>query len=451
MSNKFRFDRDFQIGIITLFLQSQDFLVTITPILQGSYFEDVCLIWFYNVIKDYYEKYKSSPTSLVLGDYLNKAIFTQKIKGIDVELYKETLEKIKQPVNEEQYVIDEVIKFCRQQEIKRVYLETADKIYSDDPEVFDIIQKKVIDACNIGTTITDLGINYFDSYKERIRAKNAQETELRFTTGVLDLDEQIGGGVRAGQLFIYVGASGGGKSIGLAHAAKANVIEGKRGIIYTLELDEKDIAERLDAAWSAIPINELFSRNEELISNLDDLKVLYDNQLYIKFYPTKSASIGTIKAHLKQLRLKGFVPDFVVVDYIDLLKTSSGYADLYADLGDITAHLRGLAGELKVPIFTATQANRVGNVSETIDVDNVADSMQKVFIADIMIAICRTNDEINNDRARLFTMKNRNGRQKVTIPIQNDYARMMFYKKDSNEEMKTALKSNLIIPPGRKK
>ena len=142
-------------------------------------------------------------------------------------------------------------------------------------------------------------------------------------------------------------------SIFLPHVGKRAIINGYKVVHYTLELDEKDIAERYDACFSSIPVYDLIQESNNLELKLQALKAKYGNSLVIKFYPTGSASVNTIKNHMTQLHGLGFVPDLVIVDYGDLLKPLTSYHDEYSDLGKIFEGLRGLAGEFQVPVWTA--------------------------------------------------------------------------------------------------
>jgi replicative DNA helicase len=155
---------------------------------------------------------------------------------------------------------------------------------------------------------------------------------------------------------------------------------------------------------------------------------MYGDSLVIKFYPTKTATISTIRSHLQQLRNNKFYPDLVIVDYADLLKPTSNYNDQYADLGATFADLRGLAGELNIPVWTATQVNRAGIMADAPDIEHVSDSLQKMMIADIAIAIAMTKEERAVHRARLFIQKNRNGPAKREVQIHTAYDRMCFYR-----------------------
>jgi replicative DNA helicase len=128
---------------------------------------------------------------------------------------------------------------------------------------------------------------------------------------------------------------------------------------------------------------------------------------------------------LKQLEAQGWRPDLIIVDYLDLLKPLTSYSDEYADLGAIAVALRGLAGELGVPVWTATQANRMGMVADVIDLEHVGDSVKKVQVADVVLALCSKPEERNANLLRIFGAKNRNGPAKFSLKLRSAYDMMM--------------------------
>lgn len=216
-------------------------------------------------------------------------------------------------------------------------------------------------------------------------------------------------------------------SVGLVHCGKVAVCSGYKVVHYTLELSADEVFDRYDSNWTKIPIRDISSRGSEVLSKMGQVREKYGNNLLVKEFPTKSVTVLGIKSHIQRLRNIGFIPDLIIVDYLDLLKPSTSYNDEYSDLGSITGELRGLAMEFKVPVQSATQVNRTGVASHTLDITHISDSMQKAFIADIMVGICMTKEERDLKIARVVGLKNRNGPVSFEVPIHTDYARMCFY------------------------
>lgn len=913
-ASTFQFDRDFQIGILSLMAQNWEFLITAVDLIQPQYFEDRTLVWTFTAIRDYFQDHNTRIDQIVIDNELRKANLSGRVKDEELDAHREVITRLHSPVNAQQYLVSEVVRFCRRQEVRKAMLEFAPKLESDDDNIWDEIVARMMKSCTVGSHTTDRGTNYFAQFKDRLKARMAEEEQLIIPTGISELDHKIGGGLHAGQLGIWMGGTGVGKclkigtqvlrydgrlvpvesvvvgdelmgpdsrprrvlstvsgvddlyrviptkgdswvctadhiltlvhtsrgltidvslpeylakckkfkhcykqfsvgvefprseslpldpyflgvwfgdgtkslgnaktplpgvsitsmdpeirqcietiasqfnmsvrventsnkgkastfyiigkswigeghkahggsgrwsnilldllrsivgpganipqqyltsshadraaflagfidtdgslqhncyeitqkrrdyadvvcfvarslgmratcaqkfidgvvywrcvlsgnvdvipvriarkramprrqikdarrtgivvmpdgrgeyagftldgdgrfllsdftvthnSIALPHCGKAAVSRQKNVVHYTLELNESDICIRYDSAWTAVPVHELKTMNDKVEQHLGKLFGRYGNCLIIKDYPTGQATVSMMKAHLQSLRGIGFIPDLVVVDYGDLMKPSNSYQNVYEDLGVIFTDLRGLAGELKIPIWTAcltgdtlietpngqipieqlvgkidhpiycidketkqivvskinacwlsnpatpiwkvtldngevvrgtpthpfmlrdgtycklsdlqpgyslmpfvchqvrkckvvsveqcgfdaavynlevdvyhnyalaagvivknTQVNRGGYSQEVADVDSIGDSYKKAQIADVVIAICATKEEMEMDALRLFIAKNRNGPSKHTIKIRSAYDRMCFW------------------------
>jgi hypothetical protein len=153
---------------------------------------------------------------------------------------------------------------------------------------------------------------------------------------------------------------------------------------------------------------------------LDKVKRL-KGKLKIKYYPPKGASSKTIQAHLEKMIAAGNKPDLVIVDYADLLLSHSNKTDsTYAEQGGVYIDLRGMSGELGIPIWTASQTNRSAIDSEVIEADKIADSYAKVMNADFIMSLSRKAKDKLNNTARVHIMKNRFGQDGITFPAKMD-------------------------------
>lgn len=423
----FPLTRRFQAGIIGLMCQKFDFLVTAVDLVRPEYFEDPVLIWYFQTARDYFLDYQTKPTFDVLRNELLKASKNNRFREEEIKKYVDTYKTVCSPVDEEQYLTTQVVQFCRRQEMRRTLLEVAPQLSSDDVEVWGQIESKVRDACNVGAHALDIGRQYFVDYQERIEQRLLGDDKNVIPTGIKELDLVLGGGLKSGQLGVWMAGTGIGKSIALPQCGKRAVVGGYKAVNYTLELDDDDYCTRYDANWADVRINRLIEEHELVKKRLDKQATQYGNSLIVKFYPTRTASVSTLRSHLTQLKAVSFVPDIIMVDYGDLLKPLTSYNDEYSDLGGIFADLRGLAGETKTAMWTATQANRGGWSKEVLDLDSVADSFKKVQIADVVIAICMNREERENGEARLFVAKNRNGPAGMEIPIRTAYEKMRFF------------------------
>ena len=141
----------------------------------------------------------------------------------------------------------------------------------------------------------------------------------------------------------------------------------------------------------------------------------------IKYFPPKGVSSKKIEAHIEKMTAAGNKPDLIIVDYADLLLSHSNKNDsTYGEQGGVYIELRGMGGELGIPIWTASQTNRSGIDSEVIEADKIADSYAKVMNADFIMSVSRKSKDKLNNTARVHVMKNRFGMDGITFPTKMD-------------------------------
>ena len=154
-------------------------------------------------------------------------------------------------------------------------------------------------------------------------------------------------------------------------------------------------------------------------SNIDDVKLAVEKlegELIVKYFPTKTASVQTLSAHLQKLKTLGKKFDMVIVDYGDILRDTSNQKEVRHALGNIYEDLRGLAGEFDVPIWTASQANRSALDEDVIEATKVAESYQKVMTADFVVSLSRKVEDKIGNTGRFHIIKNRFGPDGLTYP-----------------------------------
>jgi hypothetical protein len=157
-------------------------------------------------------------------------------------------------------------------------------------------------------------------------------------------------------------------------------------------------------------------------------KFYKDNQdslgkLRIKYYPTGGATVSTLRSHLDKLASQNFRPDLVIVDYAGIMRSTERYELLRLELKKICEELRGFAGELDVPVWTALQANKEGANAEIIDMTNLAEAFAQAHVADFILGIARPTKIKSSGYCTLHIAKNRAGRDGLTFNGHIDTAR----------------------------
>ncbi len=220
-----------------------------------------------------------------------------------------------------------------------------------------------------------------------------------------------------------VGASGSGKSHWLTMIGANALREGKNVLHYTFELSETAVGIRYDSNLCDIDSNEVMDRKDEVAKYYEENRL---GRLFIKEYPTNTASVYTLKSHIERLDLKGFKPDIVIIDYADIMRSSRQFDSLRHELKLVYEELRGMAMEIGVPIWTASQSNKDGANSEVIDMTNMSEAYGKAMICDVIVSVSRRPHEKAGGWGRLYIAKNRAGRDGLVYPIKINTARSKF-------------------------
>jgi len=189
--------------------------------------------------------------------------------------------------------------------------------------------------------------------------------------------------------------------------------QGKKVVHYTLELNENYVGLRYDTIYTGIEPGKI-PENPELIK---DLVETIKGEIIIKYYPARTITSHTIQAHVQQMASLGFKPDLIIVDYADLMSANAKTDARYQELGAVYEELRGLAGELQVPIWTASQTQRSAIQDEVIQADKIAESYSKIMTADLVLSISRKLEDKVHKTGRAHIIKNRFGADGQTFPM----------------------------------
>ena len=400
-------ETSFQTKLIKIFLEDDTFSQQIIDILKPDYFDDFHHKILFEHITKYIIKYNVTPNYETL-----KSLINYKEQGIQKEHLEELISIISQyKHNDKKYVEDISLNFCKKQSLKNGLMKAAKAWERED---YDNIAVIIGDSLKMGEPKTS-GHNYLMDVEKRLIIQ-----ERKPVTTMEGLDSIIGGGLSGGELGIVLAPTGGGKSMALVKFGANALLDGKKVVYYSLEMKEEKIGHRFDAALNQIPLKHV----TEYVDKIRETSLRIKNkggELFIKEFPTGTASVNTIKAHLQSLeRDQGFVPDLILVDYADIMKSTSEYSERRYNLTNIYETLRAMAMEMDVPIWTASQANREAINSPRFDLRVISESIGKAQTADVIIGIGRTEEDKLVNKAKMMILKNRNGSDGFTIELYFD-------------------------------
>lgn len=402
-----KYGNDFQIKTLYHMITDEKYGNRIIDIVKPEYFTNEFLKSVVHELLQYYKQYRKIP-SLETLNFIGKTCdgnSEQVLMGLSL------LEGVTD--SDKCFVVDRSTDFFKQQAMVNAIRESIGLI---EVEEYDKIFTIVSAALHAGVDV-DLGHDYSDDTFDRVSSKR-----YPISTGFPLLDNEIAGGLGSGETGLILGSTGLGKSMMLvfmaAHAAKL----GLNVLYYTMELSELVVGLRMDTKMTGIPLTALLTdvdgtHRERVDKKLKQLAASIGKpvQVKIKYFPTKSATVSTLRSHIKLLRQRGFVPDIIFVDYLDLLKSATTYSEKRFNLEDISEELRGLAGECSVPLWTATQNGRAGIDTNVVGLSAIAEAYAKAWSVDVAIGIGRDAALQEEDKACYYLSKNRLGKTGVIL------------------------------------
>ena len=293
--------------------------------------------------------------------------------------------------------------FSRRQELERAILKAADMIENGE---YDPVEKLIKDAVQISLT-KDMGTDYFED--PRARLMKIKDNNGQVSTGWPTMDRRLFGGMNRGELNIFAGGSGSGKSLFMQNIAINWVTQGLNGVFLTLELSEGLCAMRMDAMVANVATKEIFKDLDTL-----EMKIKMvgkkSGRLRIKYMPAQS-NVNQIRAYLKELEIQtGKKADFIMVDYLDLVMPVSAKvspSDLFVKDKYVSEELRNLAKEFEILMITASQLNRSAVEEIEFDHSHISGGISKINTADNVFGIFTSRAMRERGRYQIQLMKTR--------------------------------------------
>lgn len=395
----------FQLKVINALLKNKNFLLNMRDMIDPVYFTHPGHKWIIEETLKYFDKFHTTVTldSLKI-----------EVKKIDNDILqtavKEQLKLIyTTQYDDQEYVEEEFSNFCKNQLLKNALLESVDLLKHGH---YDDIRLMIDNALKIGAD-KNIGHEYVKDIEDRYREESRKVVPTPWSI----INNLLQGGLGNGDFGLIFGGPGGGKSWALVALGAFAASLGYKVIHYTLELGEAYVGKRYDAFYTNISVSEVHLHKDKVIETLKDI----GDNVIIKEYSPKIASLATIKAHIQKTKDLGFEPDLILIDYVDLLKAPSKKSrDKKEEIDDLYYGTKGLAKELQLPIWSVSQVNRAGAKDEVVEGDKAAGSYDKMMVIDFGMSQSRLRKDKTEGTGRFHIMKNRYGMDGMTYFAQID-------------------------------
>ena len=325
--------------------------------------------------------------------------------------------------NHYDWLLAEFETFSRHKALEAAILKSADLLENGE---YGPVEELVKKAVQIGLQ-KDLGTDYFADPRgrlESIKDKNGQ-----ISTGWPTLDKKLFGGFNRGELNIFAGGSGSGKSLFMANMGVNWCLQGLNVMYLTFELSEALVSMRVDSMTTEIPSRDVFKSIDDV-----EMKVRIIGKkagaFQVKYMPT-GKNANDVRAYLKEYEIKtGKKIDVLLIDYLDLMhpigqKISA--ENLFVKDKYVSEELRNLAMELNTIFVTASQLNRSSVEEIEFDHSHISGGISKINTADNLIGIFTSRAMRERGRYQIQLMKTRSSSgvgQKIDLEFDVDSLRI---------------------------
>ena len=333
--------------------------------------------------------------------------------------------------NHYDWLLQEFETFSKHKALEAAILKSADLLESGEYGACEDLVKK---AVQIGLQ-KDLGTDYWADPRGRLEAIKDKNGQI--STGWPSLDKKLFGGFNRGELNIFAGGSGSGKSLYLANMGVNWALSGLNVVYLTFELSENLVSMRVDSMTTDIPSRDVFKSIDDV-----EMKVKMigkkSGAFQVKYMPT-GKNANDIRSYLKEYEIKtGKKVDVLLVDYLDLMHPIAAKIsaeNLFVKDKYVSEELRNLAMELQCIFVTASQLNRSSVEEIEFDHSHISGGISKINTADNLIGIFTSRAMRERGRYQIQLMKTRSSSgvgQKIDLEFDLDSLRIRDLDEDED-------------------
>jgi archaellum biogenesis ATPase FlaH len=308
-----------------------------------------------------------------------------------------------------QFLAEQIASFCQIRAVTEAVLRAPAHIEKGN---FGQMVNEIKLASQIALH-SDLGIDYFADPAGRLA--EAEAAEILIPTGWSTVDDLIGGGVGRQELVLFTANSGGGKSVAMLNLGHNLLKRGLHGVYISLEMRDRVVAKRLDSMISRISGKNIFANKLKVGQEVELAREKGYGRLFIKRMREGTTTADHIISYLRELEaVHGFRPDFVIVDYIDLMASvqKHGGDNMFTKDKFVTEEVRAIGFDFDCLMISASQLGR-GAIEATreqksLDQAHIQGGISKINTSDLVIALVKTEDMEAAGLYRFEFLKSRN-------------------------------------------
>ena len=393
--------QQFQLQLLNQIILDKDFSNTIIDVIETKYFENKYFKLIIQMIREYYSKYDHTPSFETL-EQITKSELQQEMAS---KVVLDTIKKIKDvTIDGVSFVQDKALKFCKQEELKKVMTQAQKIIDGGEFENYDTLEEMVREALLVGNKDTS-ALDVFSNLDQVLE----EDYRNPIPMGIPGIDRLLKGGLAKGEIGVILAPTGVGKSTILTKISNHAFGLGFNVVQIFFEDNPKVIQRKHFTLWTKIHPDELSEKKEEVIEKVREVEETMTNKLILKKLPSDTLTMLQIKNQLRKMVADGTKIDMVVLDYIDCIVPDKNLGDEWKSEGSVMRAFEAMCHEMNLVGWTATQGNRSSISSEVVTTDQMGGSIKKAQVGHVIISIAKTLEQKEMKLATIAITKSRIG------------------------------------------
>ena len=380
-------------------LADQEYLSSIISYVDPSLFNDKNIGKVMGRLSEFFLERGTVPTLTEIKSRLSSEEDRKALTEV-----KPKLSQIEGPFNKDE-LIQNTEKFLKERFVYKTILNVAEK-FSDQSFKLEEALVEFERAYNISLK-DNLGHWYFEDIDKHV--KDLVAVYKPIPTGWKFFDDKTEGGLFPKTLVVFAGQVNVGKSIVLGNVATNMLLANKNVLLISLEMSEFMYSKRISSQLTQIPHGDLKTYTQELKEQVEHIKNNVQGNLIVKEFPPKSVTVRHIDSYITKLKHKGFTPDIVVIDYVNLIHPIAKNLNSYESVKEICEHLRGLAFKYDIPIVSATQLNRGSFNTASPGMEGISESIGLAATCDVICSLWQEEEDRELGVINMGFQKNRFG------------------------------------------
>lgn len=444
------FEEDFQKLIVSAALKDPQFLLQYDDVLLPGYFDYEYLSSILRTARELTEKINSVPAKVSMIEEMKEFCARFNISAGDREFILSNLDQLYAiQVNDLEYVRSRVVEFGQRQSLKAAIMKIV-QIFNDKQKKHDDSYDQAVgileEALRVGVDTRDLGLSLYPNL-DKIPAMANESTmgkTRKVKTGFPTVDAKTEGGPGRGEVWVVMGLPGRGKSAFLVNLGVNALKTGLPVAHITVgDLKQVDVGVRYAARLTMTTQTDVKTPTPEYM-NKAKMMMKYDPHLYIKYFPSDTATMGHIRSFLSKLKaVHNISPALTILDYPEELKMAVKN-DLYLSGGAHYSAMNRMADEFDTLFWAASQPKnwKPEHAKDVLRGQNMSESWKKFQKVDGACSWNMNEEEELFGRGRLWFDKTRRYKSFYTVHCDVDLDRMLIKEGKPPEEAKVPSKSD---------